>query len=332
MSHNYYQQLGVSPQATPDQIKTAYRELANQVHPDKLPPDTSQRVRSLAQQEFLDLQTAYRTLIDPSLRQSYDHERLNAPVLPTQEWSTPPYPDPTLMTHLPLADSDPDPRQALHWQIPLATGLLGFALGLGLATVLNRIRVPEWVPASAAIPIATQLNPDTQSAQSDPSSDPSSEAVSPSDQLPANTSEQAADTDAVESDLSSAAEQVTTAEQVATAATPDPLNREPADPESPDSFTLTATQLNRFVEILIQMQPLLEATTRRMEKATTPAARSEVERQFEVAATKVIESNGLTPTEYQQISIQARQDPELQTLITTVAEQLLEVDDFSPTP
>ena len=60
---NYYQILGVSPQASADDVKRAYRKLASQHHPDK-GGDTAQ---------FQEIQEAYSVLSDPGRRQSYDN-------------------------------------------------------------------------------------------------------------------------------------------------------------------------------------------------------------------------------------------------------------------
>ncbi len=60
---DHYQTLGVSRNATPDEIKKAYRKLASQHHPDK-GGDTH---------KFQGIQTAYDTLSDPQKKQQYDN-------------------------------------------------------------------------------------------------------------------------------------------------------------------------------------------------------------------------------------------------------------------
>jgi curved DNA-binding protein CbpA len=59
---NYYEILGISQDATEDEIKSAFRELAVQKHPDK----------GGSAQEFIELKTAYDTLKNPLLRKDYD--------------------------------------------------------------------------------------------------------------------------------------------------------------------------------------------------------------------------------------------------------------------
>lgn len=62
---DYYQTLGVSPNATPDEIKKAYRKLANQHHPDK----------GGDQAKFKDISVAYDTLSDGNKKAEYDMMR-----------------------------------------------------------------------------------------------------------------------------------------------------------------------------------------------------------------------------------------------------------------
>lgn len=62
---DHYQTLGVSKDASPDEIKKAYRSLASKHHPDK-GGDTA---------KFQEIQTAYATLSDPDKRQQYDNPR-----------------------------------------------------------------------------------------------------------------------------------------------------------------------------------------------------------------------------------------------------------------
>jgi DnaJ-domain-containing protein 1 len=63
---DYYEVLGVSRDADADRIKKAFRKKVVKVH-----PDTGDQT-SAGSQEFISLETAYRILGDPILRQQYD--------------------------------------------------------------------------------------------------------------------------------------------------------------------------------------------------------------------------------------------------------------------
>ena len=71
MLHDYYVVLGVSVDATVDVIKTAYRKLVLDYHPDTL-GDVSPRLRELATQKFKEVTEAYTLLSDPEKRREYD--------------------------------------------------------------------------------------------------------------------------------------------------------------------------------------------------------------------------------------------------------------------
>ncbi len=67
---DYYRLLGISPQASPEDIKKAYRRLAFANHPDRNPDNRSQ-----AENRFKEITEAYGILIDPQKRTRYDHIR-----------------------------------------------------------------------------------------------------------------------------------------------------------------------------------------------------------------------------------------------------------------
>ncbi|MDD7214861.1 MAG: molecular chaperone DnaJ [Clostridia bacterium] len=68
MAKNYYEILGVSKTATPDEIKSAYRKLARQYHPDLHPNDEE------CAKKFKEVNEANETLSDPEKRKQYDFE------------------------------------------------------------------------------------------------------------------------------------------------------------------------------------------------------------------------------------------------------------------
>jgi len=63
---DYYEVLGVSRNATKDELKKAYRRLALKYHPDKNPGDKN------AEQKFKEAANAYEVLSDPKKREMYD--------------------------------------------------------------------------------------------------------------------------------------------------------------------------------------------------------------------------------------------------------------------
>jgi curved DNA-binding protein len=77
-SADYYQVLGLKKDATPAEIKRAYRKLAVKYHPDKNPGDKG------AEEKFKEINEAYAVLSDPQKRGQYDqfgstgfHERFS---------------------------------------------------------------------------------------------------------------------------------------------------------------------------------------------------------------------------------------------------------------
>ncbi len=65
---NYYEILGVSKTASQDEIKSAYRKLAKQYHPDFHPGDAA------AAEKFKEINEANAVLSDPDKRKQYDYE------------------------------------------------------------------------------------------------------------------------------------------------------------------------------------------------------------------------------------------------------------------
>lgn len=66
---DYYQVLGVSPDAQSEEIKKVYRKLALETHPDRNPNDPT------AEERFKRISEAYGVLSDPQKRSQYDQYR-----------------------------------------------------------------------------------------------------------------------------------------------------------------------------------------------------------------------------------------------------------------
>jgi molecular chaperone DnaJ len=70
MKRDLYKVLGISQDADPDKIKSAYRKAAKRYHPD-ISPGTSKK--------FREVREAYDILSDPQKRSVYDGENLKRP-------------------------------------------------------------------------------------------------------------------------------------------------------------------------------------------------------------------------------------------------------------
>jgi molecular chaperone DnaJ len=68
---NHYEALEVSPNASPDVIKKAYRVLIEKYHPDKHPESR----RAWAEEMTKQLTEAFSVLSDERMRKEYDEQR-----------------------------------------------------------------------------------------------------------------------------------------------------------------------------------------------------------------------------------------------------------------
>lgn len=70
---DYYEVLGVSKAASPEEVKSAYRRLARQYHPDVAKEDPK-----AAEAKFKEISEAYEVLADPQKRRDYDQHGFDA--------------------------------------------------------------------------------------------------------------------------------------------------------------------------------------------------------------------------------------------------------------
>lgn len=109
MRQDFYAVLGVTPGASADEIRQAYRQRARQVHPDASPDDPE------ASEQFKLVTEAYRVLGAPQLRAAYDRALLMVPPpgadnVPSQTR----IPTPSMPTAAPVSGLRGSPRVTLN--------------------------------------------------------------------------------------------------------------------------------------------------------------------------------------------------------------------------
>ena len=126
MQDTFYKTLGISETATPAEIKTAYRQLAKEYHPDEIPEEFRDRpLGKLAEEAFRAIDQAYKVLSDPQRRQSYDEQLRTA--------RRPPAPPPPLWQPLRVSQTHPIQKKRTKNWARLVVGMLGlFCLLAGL--------------------------------------------------------------------------------------------------------------------------------------------------------------------------------------------------------
>ena len=71
---SYYEVMGLDPTCSPQELKSRYRDLAREHHPDQL-GHLSFAAQAASASEMAAINEAYDTLSDPSLRRAYDQRR-----------------------------------------------------------------------------------------------------------------------------------------------------------------------------------------------------------------------------------------------------------------
>jgi curved DNA-binding protein CbpA len=138
---DYYEELGLEPNASPEQIRQAYRELVKLLHPDH----HQGRARELAERQMLRLNAILTTLTDPHLRKLYDAQRAGR------------------LAVVPAAESG-QRRGRLRATLAAPAGrawLLAGALGLGGLFWVSR----QGAPAAGPLPSAGPTTPAPAAAQ-----------------------------------------------------------------------------------------------------------------------------------------------------------------------
>lgn len=125
---DYYEELGLEPNASPEEIRQAYRELARLLHPDH----HQGRARELAERQMQRLNAILATLTDPRLRRLYDAERAGRFAL------------------VPVVTGQRRRRPGASWAAPVGRAwLLAAALGLGGLFWISRQGAPAAPPVSS---------------------------------------------------------------------------------------------------------------------------------------------------------------------------------------
>ncbi|KAF9520895.1 hypothetical protein BS47DRAFT_412991 [Hydnum rufescens UP504] len=116
---DYYQVLGVPRDATPDQIKRAYKQLVHQWHPDRHLTNKEEKAR-----RFMEAHEAYTVLTNPDSRDLYDQIH-DSPPSPKASPPKDLHPSPNTPTLGPTPSDGrlPTSPGSAHPQIPPAPGL-----------------------------------------------------------------------------------------------------------------------------------------------------------------------------------------------------------------
>ena len=103
-----YAVLGLTPQATQDEIRRAYRTLMRQNHPDTRALGDAAR-GAASNTKLQQAIAAYTTLSDPVRRAEYDHGTTDGPTI------TPTRVDPAVRSPRSAGDQPPIQAGPVHW-------------------------------------------------------------------------------------------------------------------------------------------------------------------------------------------------------------------------
>ena len=267
----YYDRLGLPLNASQDDIKVAYRKLAQELHPDKLPTNISGKMAELAKKEFNELREAYLVLSNSNARTTYDRrlaERRLAEERAAEQKAR------NHATANSLRPSKP-------WNLPLMTAALGAAGAIIIVSIVNAV---------AAIDRQSTVR------ATGASSAPSSPATN------VNGVDTAAAPTVPVASATAASGDIGVGGEHSSETAPDP---------SPQQTEFTPGEITRFATALLELQPILNSTKAKLESASTSVERQAIENDFDVQATRILLSHGMQPEEYQQIAARTETDAKI---------------------
>ncbi len=280
----YYERLSVAADASQEEIKAAYRKLAQELHPDKLPNDISPKMEELARKEFNELREAYLVLSNPTARSTYDRRLLeqtqtdNQPTTPAQNKGF---------------TGDRIPKR---WHVPLAAAAIGAACAVIVVSIVNAVASINRQP----IPLANS-----------PSATPGLVAVDNLFKETANDREVEGESTSEVLALSN-----TNTEAEHNVSDSNSTTEELAEGE------FTPGEITRFATALLELQPILNSTKESLEAVSSPEERQEIENAFDVRATQILLSHGLQPDEYQRIAARTETDSKVRLEVITATVRL----------
>ena len=281
----YYDRLGLTLNASQDDIKAAYRKLAQELHPDKLPSNISAKMAELAKKEFNELREAYLVLSNPNARITYDRRLAERRLAEKRAAEQKAQYKATASSHRP---SNP-------WNLPLVTAALGAAGAIIIVSIVNAVAA-----------IDRQSTVQATGANSTPAS---------STTAPATHLEEANIAATPTATVASA----TAAPETAASATVAPADvgvggatqSETVPDSSPQQAEFTPGEITRFATALLELQPILNSTKAKLESASTSSERQAIENDFDIQATQILLSHGMQPEEYQQIAARTETDAKI---------------------
>ncbi|MEM6444949.1 MAG: DnaJ domain-containing protein [Cyanobacteria bacterium P01_D01_bin.123] len=180
-------------------------------------------------------------------------------------------------------DRRPVERAARPWLVPAASAFFGAAIAVTSVALANGLTGKQ--PASRTIEFRANEAEVTQSTSSS-----ESDVAGPASQP--NVISESEETEALAEGFASEAE------------------------------SFSRGELTRFAATAIEIKPVVRSVEQRLQIAQTAAEREQIEREFDVEATKIIEANGLSTETYQAIARVAESNETIRQAVTSAAARL----------